>query len=297
MHPPSAGPRSAAPACPPKKPAMLASVIHGMSRARPCSSTVTAIGVTSTAAHSVHSGSATTAPGGGRPTSALTICRPTATPNVIARNTVKAPASRAVPETRCRAASSAIAIVSEKPGMTMMRPARVDTAGDTPSPNDAARSAAAETSADAISSNSPCCRRRRPAATPEQADQDAEPGRHHDVAGAAAEEAARRAGRRARGHRLEQRRERRRLLLDRLDAGQRLGRRQRSVDDGAGVAVDVGELAEAEAARARRASGRCAAPDPLPNATKIDVGVEKKWPTSPSRVDAVTSARSSAGEA
>ena len=40
---------------------------------------------------------------------------------------------------------------------------------------------------------------------------------------------------------------------------------------------------------------RCA--DPLPNATKIDVGVEKKWPTSPSRVDAVTSARSSAGEA
>ena len=40
---------------------------------------------------------------------------------------------------------------------------------------------------------------------------------------------------------------------------------------------------------------RC--PDPLPNATKIDVGVEKKWPTSPSRVDAVTSARSSAGEA
>ena len=40
---------------------------------------------------------------------------------------------------------------------------------------------------------------------------------------------------------------------------------------------------------------RC--PDSLPNATKIDVGVEKKWPTSPSRVDAVTSARSSAGEA
>ena len=84
---------------------------------------------------------------------------------------------------------------------------------------------------------------------PEQADQDAEPRRHHDVAGAAAEEAARRAGRPARGNRLEQPRERRRLLLDRLDAGQRLGRRQRSVDDGAGVAVDVGELAEAEAAR------------------------------------------------
>ena len=81
MHPPSAGPRSAAPAWPPKKPAMLASAIHGMSRARPCSSTVTAIGVASTAAHSVHSGSATTAPGGGSPTSALTICRPTATPN------------------------------------------------------------------------------------------------------------------------------------------------------------------------------------------------------------------------
>jgi hypothetical protein len=39
---------------------------------------------------------------------------------------------------------------------------------------------------------------------------------------------------------------------------------------------------------------RCS--EPVPKATKIEVGVEKKWPTRPRRVEAVTSARSSAGE-
>jgi hypothetical protein len=43
-------------------------------------------------------------------------------------------------------------------------------------------------------------------------------------------------------------------------------------------------------------SGTCADWEPLPKATKIEVGVEKNWPTSPSREDAITSARSSAGD-
>ena len=87
-------------------------------------STTSAGGTGASAAQIVHAGRDPPSPAGASPASSPTRC-PIATPNPIDTRIVRAPTSRAVPETRLRVDSSVTAIVSVSPGTRKITPPRI----------------------------------------------------------------------------------------------------------------------------------------------------------------------------
>ena len=88
----------------------------------------------------------------GRRRSAVTTVVPSATPNVMAANTMNAELRRALPEDRWRLASSVIATVIVNPGSSVMMPASVVVGMEMCTPCAATKVTSAEATNDAVSS-------------------------------------------------------------------------------------------------------------------------------------------------
>ena len=233
--PPSSRPSTWAPTRPATTASSPASTTQGASRSSALRMTVKARPASTALSAKVHSGQRPrSAPACGGPATTSARRLPSATPKMMPRKVMPAPARRAVPEARWRVESSRMAMVSMKPGMSTMSPASVAVVVangiqiDAQHASDEARSACGDGLVDLAQ------RLHLAGEEGEQAGDDADDDADTDLAQAAAEEARDgTGGERERGHHehVAVRRWRRLDLIDAREAG--LGRH--------GAAHDVGD--------------------------------------------------------